>query len=125
MSKSQQQTVGQLAAVDEVLAEYLQLVDKGETVDREAFVAAHPDVADALESYFAGADEVDRVAGPVIGATAAGAAAGQETVVQTDFQSEAGDVPDSIPKEFGFPTTLSVGVQARLAQRTECGDPCG
>jgi hypothetical protein len=63
MIKSQQQVVGQQAAVDDVLADYLQRVDKGETVDREVFVADHPEVADALPSYLAGADEVDRVVG--------------------------------------------------------------
>ena len=97
MSKSKQQVVRQLAAADEVLAEYLQRVDNGEAVDREAFVADHPEVADALKSYFAGADEVDRVAGPVVGATRTNTSAEHDTAVPTESYAKA----DVIPKEFG------------------------
>src|SRR5262245_42198970 len=46
---------------DEVLAEYMQRLDHGETVDREQFLARHSEWAEELRSYFAGCDEVERL----------------------------------------------------------------
>jgi WD40 repeat protein len=53
--------------LEEVLGEYMQRLDRGEGVDREEFLARHPEVADELRSYFAGCDEVEqlgRLTGP-------------------------------------------------------------
>jgi hypothetical protein len=47
---------------DEVLAEYLVRIDRGEPVDREAFVAAQPEVADQLRAYFADSQAVRQTA---------------------------------------------------------------
>jgi 2-oxo-4-hydroxy-4-carboxy--5-ureidoimidazoline (OHCU) decarboxylase len=44
--------------LEEVLAAYMQRIDRGEQVDREAFVAEHPELADELRAYFAAADQV-------------------------------------------------------------------
>jgi WD40 repeat protein len=44
--------------LEEVLEEYMERLDRGEVVDREQLLARHPEVADALRSYFAGCDEV-------------------------------------------------------------------
>ncbi len=41
-----------------VLAEYMLGIDRGEQVDREEFIAAHPDAADRLRAYFANMDAV-------------------------------------------------------------------
>src|SRR5262245_54528925 len=46
---------------DEVLAEYMQRLDRGEAVDRQQFLARHPELAEELRSYFAGSDEVERL----------------------------------------------------------------
>ncbi len=46
---------------EEVLGEYLQRLDSGEAVDREQFLARHPEWAEELRSYFAGSDEVERL----------------------------------------------------------------
>jgi WD40 repeat protein/tRNA A-37 threonylcarbamoyl transferase component Bud32 len=47
--------------LEEVLGEYMERLDRGEIVDRAQFLALHPDLADELRSYFAAADEVERL----------------------------------------------------------------
>jgi hypothetical protein len=44
--------------LDEVLAEYMERVDRGETVDRERFLADHPDLAEELHVYFLAIDQL-------------------------------------------------------------------
>ncbi len=46
--------------LEEVLGEYMQRLDRGETVDREALLARHPEVAEELRSYFFVCDELER-----------------------------------------------------------------
>jgi WD40 repeat protein/tRNA A-37 threonylcarbamoyl transferase component Bud32 len=50
--------------LEEVLEDYMQRLDRGEVVDREQFLARHPELSDELRSYFAGSDEVERLARP-------------------------------------------------------------
>src|SRR5262245_48318799 len=57
--------------LEDVLGEYMQRLDRGESVDREQFLAQHPGLAEELLSYFAGVDEVDHLTrtvrrGPVL-----------------------------------------------------------
>jgi WD40 repeat protein/tRNA A-37 threonylcarbamoyl transferase component Bud32 len=47
--------------LEEVLEEYMRRIDRGEVVDRDQFLARHPEVAAELRSYFAGTDEVERL----------------------------------------------------------------
>jgi WD40 repeat protein/tRNA A-37 threonylcarbamoyl transferase component Bud32 len=47
--------------LEEVLEEYMRRLDRGEIVDRDQFLAQHPELADELRSYFAGTDEVERL----------------------------------------------------------------
>src|SRR5262249_39755044 len=47
--------------LEEVLGDYMQSLDRGETVDREQILAGHPDLADQLRSYFAGSDELEQL----------------------------------------------------------------
>jgi WD40 repeat protein/tRNA A-37 threonylcarbamoyl transferase component Bud32 len=47
--------------LEEVLEEYMRRLDCGEVVDRDQFLARHPELADQLRSYFAGTDEVDQL----------------------------------------------------------------
>ena len=49
------------ARLEEALEEYMRRLDRGETVDRDQFLAQHPELADELRSYFAGSDEVERL----------------------------------------------------------------
>ncbi len=52
------------ARLEDVLGEYMQRLDRGEAVDREQFLARHPDLAEELRSYFAGSDELERLGRP-------------------------------------------------------------
>ncbi|MBN1853601.1 MAG: serine/threonine-protein kinase, partial [Pirellulales bacterium] len=47
---------------DKVLADYLLRIDRGEKIDREQFLAAHPEVGEELRAYFAGADVLEAMA---------------------------------------------------------------
>jgi WD40 repeat protein/tRNA A-37 threonylcarbamoyl transferase component Bud32 len=47
--------------LEEVLGDYMQRLDQGETVNRERVFAEHPELADELRSYFAAADDVERL----------------------------------------------------------------
>jgi WD40 repeat protein/tRNA A-37 threonylcarbamoyl transferase component Bud32 len=47
--------------LEEVLEDYMRRHDRGEAVDRDRFLAQHPELADELRSYFAGSDEVERL----------------------------------------------------------------
>lgn len=46
------------------IAQYFVRVDQGGRVDREAFIAEHPDVADQIREFFEGANLVEQLAGP-------------------------------------------------------------
>lgn len=59
------------SAADEVLAEYMRRVDAGEAVDRQAFLAAYPEIAAELKSYFDMEQDVIRRAGPANSESAA------------------------------------------------------
>jgi WD40 repeat protein/tRNA A-37 threonylcarbamoyl transferase component Bud32 len=50
--------------LEEVLEEYMRRLDRGEVVDRDQFLARHPELADELRSYFAGTDEVEHFRRP-------------------------------------------------------------
>src|SRR5689334_8372165 len=47
--------------LEQVLGEYMQRLDRGETVDREQILAQHPELAEELRSYFAGSDEIEQL----------------------------------------------------------------
>ncbi len=50
------------AAAEEAVDEYLRRVDAGEDVDCDAFIAAHPNCAEELRSFFNGAELFERLA---------------------------------------------------------------
>ena len=50
--------------IDQVIAEYMSLVDAGESVDRERFLREHPETADELQAFWEASDEIEQMAGP-------------------------------------------------------------
>lgn len=53
------------AKFEQVLAEYLRSAERGENPDRQAFLAAHPDLAEELRSFFNNQDALERMAAPL------------------------------------------------------------
>jgi serine/threonine protein kinase len=49
----------------EILLEYVEAVQAGRAPDRDALLALHPDFADDLREFFAGRDQVERLAAPL------------------------------------------------------------
>lgn len=49
---------------DKAIVEYFELVDRGESVDPDRFIAEHEDVADQLREFFDAASVVQQMAGP-------------------------------------------------------------
>ncbi len=58
--------------VNELILEYVDALQFGRPLDRARFLADHSDVRPELEAFFAGHDEVERVAAPLREATGAG-----------------------------------------------------
>jgi serine/threonine protein kinase/Leucine-rich repeat (LRR) protein len=73
--------------VEAALSEYLELVDRGESIDPEHFLARHAAIANQLRSFIAAENEVRKLAGPEPVSdrshisTSSLAAHGEETVV--------------------------------------------
>ena len=73
---------------DLAVNEYLNRVDSGEDISQEAFIAGHPEVADALRSFFAG----ERLMQLLVGSACSGQKApdtGIVSVVDTGQDSES------------------------------------
>ena len=49
--------------LDKILAEYMQRIDRGDKVDREAFIAEHPGFTAELNAFF---EDCDRLGGAVV-----------------------------------------------------------
>ena len=52
-------------SLSDLIAGYLQAVERGESPDREALLAAHPDLAGELAAYFADYDKMNQLAAPL------------------------------------------------------------
>lgn len=50
----------------EIIEQYHERIDRGESVDRDAFVADHPDHRDGLPAYFDDLNVVESLAGPTV-----------------------------------------------------------
>ncbi len=48
----------------EVIAAYLESIERGDTADRDLLLKREPELADELAAFFANQDHLDRLAGP-------------------------------------------------------------
>jgi WD40 repeat protein len=51
--------------LERLLADYLHSVERGQPLDRQSLIAAHPELADDLNSFFRNHDSIDRLAVPL------------------------------------------------------------
>lgn len=59
-----EKTADDEAQLDAALLDFMKLRDKGQPIDRQAFLAAHPHLADALRELLEAADCIEHMAGP-------------------------------------------------------------
>jgi WD40 repeat protein/tRNA A-37 threonylcarbamoyl transferase component Bud32 len=79
--------------LEEVLAEHLQRLDRGEAVDREHLLARHPELAEELRSYFAASDEVARLGGQTLRGGARQGRAGAPSPTPSERELAGGGPP--------------------------------
>lgn len=90
---------------DAAIEEYLRLLDGGGEIDRAAFIAAHPEAAEALRSFFGSVSLLQHLAGP--GGRADGATSGAMTRLPREPNLTVEDATDSrlpwtsLPAMFG------------------------
>jgi serine/threonine-protein kinase len=77
--------------LDEVLADYLEAVDRGDRPDPADWMARHPELAEELTRFFAGQERFAGLLGP-LGHPAAGSA------------TAVGDTSGTAPRDGGFPS---------------------
>ncbi len=86
MSDQSKQAESTDPRVQAAIQEYLEKVDRGKMINREEFIARHPEITEALRSFFAAEEPLRNMAATKIASESAGistrsfAAQGQETV---------------------------------------------
>ena len=95
--------------LNEILAEYLEAGEKGALPDRDQLLAAHPHLADELQSFFAEHDRMQAAAGSREDATLPPVAAGEEATLPPEgYQEDATLAPASDESN-----TAQLGIRVR------------
>ena len=94
--------------IQSALREYLDGIDRGQTIDREAFLLRHPEIAAELRSFIESEEQLRRLARAAFDGkdadkpTQSFARHGQETIApQTRANRSAADAVDGLKHEFG------------------------
>ena len=93
--------------VDAALSDYLERLDRGEVLDRDEFIARHPDIADELRSLLAAEEGLRQLAKgasdaePTSRSTQAFTMHGQETIVPRAGTRSGAGKTGGLPQEFG------------------------
>jgi WD40 repeat protein len=89
--------------LNEAIADYYQAVERGQTPDRQAFLARHPDLASELESFLADKDLFEKKAAPLPPAAPAPGMAGNVNQASTLAREHpaAPDIPWGTVRYFG------------------------
>jgi serine/threonine-protein kinase len=72
MSRTPPDSTASDARLNEAIAASLEAVETGQTPDRDAWIAQHPDLADDLRAFFANHDRMAKVGGPLRAVPSAG-----------------------------------------------------
>jgi len=89
-----------------IVADYMRRIDAGEPIDREAFLAEHPDLRDELQRYLDDVALVEQLAGPaVVEPNKADASPAIRTVAESvhddSIPAASSQRFDGLPEEFG------------------------
>lgn len=103
--------------LEQVLVNYLEALERGETVDRAALLAAHPDLAPALQDYFADEELLLGCAGPT-------SSEHQRLHETAQLTTPAGDTSQPRPESDGRKSARSEPLPARFG-RYEVGPLLG
>jgi hypothetical protein len=79
--------------VDAALRDYLERLDRGEPVDREEFISRHPEIADALQSFFAAEEPFRKM----------GRAGGDDSNLRSVDRQAHADVARTLPPRENIP----------------------
>lgn len=93
----------EITPLDTVIRDYLIRIDRGETISREEFLAAHPDLHDDLLAFFDGVARVQQLAGV------------QSTLTDTSQATKYGTVATPVPAPVdSLPQTANMAVKSEL-----------
>ena len=95
--------------LNEIIAQYLEAVETGNSPDRGELLAAHPDLADELRSFFTEHDRMRAAGGSQEEATLPPAAAGEEVTLPP--QNPVEDA--TLPPAQGMSDTAQLGTRVR------------
>src|SRR5256885_63281 len=79
--------------LSQIILTLVRTLEKGPDLDRNQFLADHPEFAAELEEFFAGRDRLEHLAGPLRQAARAGRPPGGEPEVRAGFRETVPPLP--------------------------------